>query len=353
MNVAQHKTRSKIDSSVSVPEVHSVVTSDDWHLQLMRYLPKIRVIKDPIVLCHGLGSNWRAYDLDPSASVAQYLQKKGCEVWSLNLRGHPPSDSFSVFKKAKGGRVTWNFDDHLEKDLPLCLETILRTSGSSQVHAIGHSMGGILWLSWISQNTEQPFLKSLITIASTLDYSKTESDFHTIRKLSKVAGWIPVMPLRSFSVLFSPLLGHFSTPIENFLVYPPNTEPRILRKLLRLGLFDLSVPLLLQLETAFQEGGLRSSDGKRSYLQGLSQTRVPVLMLAGDKDRQCPPAALEATLNAFSKDHLHENHVLSETTGYGSSYGHYDLLIGKRAAQEVYPILWEWITRQSPSQGQR
>lgn len=50
--------------------------------------------------------------------------------------------------------------------------------------------------------------------------------------------------------------------------------------------------LLLQLTTAFQEGGLRDRSGTFFYKDHINKIDVPVLAIAGDLDLICPPEAV-------------------------------------------------------------
>lgn len=50
--------------------------------------------------------------------------------------------------------------------------------------------------------------------------------------------------------------------------------------------------ILLQLSTAFQEGGLHDRSGKFSYKDQLGKSNVPILAIAGDQDLICPPEAV-------------------------------------------------------------
>lgn len=54
--------------------------------------------------------------------------------------------------------------------------------------------------------------------------------------------------------------------------------------------------LILQLTTAFREGGLRDRNNTFFYKDHLHKCPVPVLALAGDQDLICPPVAVEGTL---------------------------------------------------------
>lgn len=62
--------------------------------------------------------------------------------------------------------------------------------------------------------------------------------------------------------------------------------------------FAGSIPskLLLQLATAFQDGGLRDRNGTFFYKQHLHKSNVPVLAIAGDRDTICPPEAVYGRL---------------------------------------------------------
>lgn len=51
--------------------------------------------------------------------------------------------------------------------------------------------------------------------------------------------------------------------------------------------------LILQLTTAFKEGGLCNRDCTFFYKDHLNKINVPVLAIAGDLDLICPPEAVE------------------------------------------------------------
>lgn len=51
--------------------------------------------------------------------------------------------------------------------------------------------------------------------------------------------------------------------------------------------------LILQLTTAFREGGLCDRSGKFFYKDHLHKGNVPILAIAGDQDLICPPEAVE------------------------------------------------------------
>lgn len=57
--------------------------------------------------------------------------------------------------------------------------------------------------------------------------------------------------------------------------------------------------LILQLTTAFREGGFRDRSNTFFYKDHLHECFVPVLALAGDQDLICPPVAVEGTFSSL------------------------------------------------------
>lgn len=58
--------------------------------------------------------------------------------------------------------------------------------------------------------------------------------------------------------------------------------------------------LILQLTTAFKEGGLCDRSGKFFYKEHLHKSSVPILAIAGDRDLICPPEAVEGTFELIT-----------------------------------------------------
>jgi pimeloyl-ACP methyl ester carboxylesterase len=57
--------------------------------------------------------------------------------------------------------------------------------------------------------------------------------------------------------------------------------------------------VLLQLTTAFRDGGLRNRAGTFFFKEHLRKIKVPVLALAGDEDLICPPEAVYGMAMSF------------------------------------------------------
>jgi polyhydroxyalkanoate synthase subunit PhaC len=320
-------------------ERHFATTSDGWRLALHRYrarghegaVPR----RLPVILCHGLAANHAGFDLAPEVSLARRLAALGWDVFSLELRGHGHSDAASLSGERRWG---FSFDDYLKKDVPAAIDRVRELAGAPAVHWVGHSMGGILLYAYLA-STGGVGLASGTAIGSSLDYSASASGFHDLLRFRPLGRLVPAVPLGGLIKLATPFSGRFGTSFERFNFWPSNVDGALVRMLHASTFHTVSTPVLLQLATAFEKGGLRSWDGTRCYLDDLRAARVttPVLALAADKDEQCPPGATEATLDALAGPTQLAEH--GPAFGHGSHYGHFDLVIGRNAAHEVWPSL--------------
>lgn len=324
-------SRQRYGVEPAADEVHAVKTADGWRLALHRYRAEGAArLQHPVLLVPGLACNRVAYDLDPQRSLARWLASRGVDVWVVELRAHGRS------QRPRWGttqRYGFSFDAHATLDLPAAIAGVLARTGSSSLHALGHSLGGMLLYALLSRGESR--LRSATAVASALDHSSAPSDFHRLLGAAPLIELLPATPIGAALRMAAPLGGRLpSNRLEEFNLWPPNVEPELTRRLHASAFHPVSTPVLLQLATAFQPGGLRHADGETPYLPPLAQSQTPFLAVAGTRDRQCSPEAAETTLRA-----LGSRRRRLETL---DDYGHFDLLIGRRAADEVFPKLLSW-----------
>ncbi|CAH2051001.1 unnamed protein product [Thlaspi arvense] len=95
---------------------------------------------------------------------------------------------------------------------------------------------------------------------------------------------------------------------------------------------------ILQLTTAFQGGGLCDRSRSFFYKDHLHKIKVPTLALAGDQDLICPQ---KLDGQAYSKGFGYLK-VFGEPGG--PHYGHYNLVGGYAATDQVYPCIIEFLS---------
>jgi alpha-beta hydrolase superfamily lysophospholipase len=63
----------------------------------------------------------------------------------------------------------WALNDYVE-DAKLALDFMLGQNGASTAHMVGHSLGGIIGLVILTDPEYAPKVRSLVTIASAVEY---------------------------------------------------------------------------------------------------------------------------------------------------------------------------------------
>ncbi|CAG7866963.1 unnamed protein product [Brassica rapa] len=248
-------------------------------------------------------------------------------------------------------KYDWDFDNYLEEDVPAAIEYVRAQCKpkDGKLFAIGHSMGGILLYAMLSRcafEGREPCLAAVATLASSLDYTTSDSALKLLIPLADPAQAlsVPVVPLGALLAAAYPLSSRppYVLSLLNDLISATDMmHPEQLEKLVLNNFCTIPAKLLIQLTTAFREGGLRDRSGEFYYKDHLSSTTVPVLALAGDRDLICPPIAVEDTVKLFP-----ENLVTYKLLGEpdGPHYAHYDLVGGRLAVEQVYPCITEFLS---------
>ncbi|KAL0408902.1 UNVERIFIED_CONTAM: hypothetical protein Sradi_1824600 [Sesamum radiatum] len=106
---------------------------------------------------------------------------------------------------------------------------------------------------------------------------------------------VPVVPLGALLSAAYPLSSrppYVLSWLNDLISAQDMMHPELLKKLVLNNFCTIPAKLLLQLTTAFREGGLRDRSGTFFYKDHLHKSNVPVLALAGDRDLICPPEAV-------------------------------------------------------------
>lgn len=316
--------------------VHFVKTKDNWDIALSSYTPKDKITQPyPVLLCHGLGSNRLAYNIDKEHSLALYLAQQGYDVYAVDLRGHGLSEK----PNTGGSDKTWNwgFNEYAYEDLPAVLNEVLTLSGKDKLHYIGHSMGGILLYCLQAMNSELP-IKSGMTIGSTLNYHNSKTVFNLIAKLKPLTALINKAPIHLSALLSSKLSGISRAFIDTLYVCPKNVKTQNYQKLMENAMQPTTAKVLAELALAINGEGMKNRDGAR-YEELLKEQgySFPILAIAGARDTQCSPEAA----SRFGTDWQ----SFGRKYGHSCNYGHMDLISGENAPEEVWPSIKSWLDK--------
>ncbi|CAI0451316.1 unnamed protein product [Linum tenue] len=361
----------------------------------------------PLLLLSGVGTNAIGYDLSPGSSFARYMSGQGYDTWILEVRGAGlsvrESDAKNIGESAYAAsehiqirdlsqtlvniveegqksvspqlfdlhdRLTstvvdfqkqldlivkydWDFDHYLEEDVPTAMQYIKAECKpkDGKLLAIGHSMGGILLYARTARSGfegNDSGFAAIVTLASSVDYTTSNSRLKLLVPLADPAQAlnVPVVPLGAMLAAAFPLSSrppYVLSWLNNLISAQDMMHPELLEKLVLNNFCTIPAKLLLQLTTAFREGGLRDRSGKFLYKDHLHKCNIPVLALAGDQDLICPPEAVEETVKVLPK-HLVTYKVFGESGG--PHYAHYDLVGGQlQAVEQVYPAIVEFLSQ--------
>ncbi len=307
----------------------TALTRDNVRLAVHRVFPKGNV-RGAVVLMHGLGCNRYAFHF-PGRSLAHYLAEAGWDCFVPELRGCGESDS---------PRGPTRLDDLLTYDVPAILETVKKASPGRPIHWVGHSLGGILLLAHLI-HTEDTSIRSGVTLASALDYTQGPSSYSALAFGLPLVRPVPFVPWGLVTHVFSPVLGRVPNPLERFNFAKGATEPAIVRALHANGFGRIPMSLFESLATAFETNGFRTQDGFR-FLEQAHRLKTPLLLVSGDEDKQINSAAVAHTAKALGQHAVYL--PFGRAHGNAHAYGHFDLVLGRHAPDEVWPRIANWLS---------
>ncbi|SEM47355.1 Lysophospholipase, alpha-beta hydrolase superfamily [Stigmatella aurantiaca] len=258
------------------------------------------------ILClHGLFSDARFFLSSNGTGPARYFIDQGCTVYAAELRGHGGS-------RWPEKRVwDWSFDTYAQQDIP-ALVRAARERHTGPLFLLAHSMAGYAALAGLGLQPEvQRMLSGVCVLSSAVnDYSD---------------GGLKKALMVRFSSLLSGLLGRFPA------------------KALKQGPADEPAALMRQFADWAPTGAFRSLDGATDYWQALGQVTLPVFSGVGEADvfHASPRRAGKLVEKLGSGDKTLV--ICGRSHGFASDFGHFDILRGSRAQQEVLPRVHEWM----------
>lgn len=321
-------------------EIHFVNTADGKKLALTRYKPANLIPKrEPLILCHGLCVNRLTLDLMEGHSLAAYLCDLNFDVWLLDNRGAGRSYKPEWYNP---WGYNWQTDDLIHYDLPSAIDYVINQTGFEQVFWIGHSNGGMIMYAYLE--TESPEkIKGMVSIASagTCGNSSFWNEF--IKLFGEYVDYYPVIYVQALMEAIAPYGGVMDTPLARTLWNHENMTPEIITRLFEVGWENLCTKVAKNYLDWLANDEFRSGDLNYSYKQNLDKITTPMLVLVGSGDE------LAMTDNViYAYDHISSPDktliLLSKENSF-CDYGHFDIVIGIHAQQEVYPLIADWINR--------
>ncbi len=321
------------------PETLYAETSDRWRIAVHHWASRGAVRRGPVLVVHGLATNRVNLHPDPSHSIVLQMAQAGFDVFVPELRGA------GLSRAPNGERAEeyhWGFGEYTGLDMPAVIRLVLERTGASSLHAVGHSMGGMLLYAHGTRRSDE--IRSLVTLGTpslrNAELRRRE------RRLLRLA--LKVMP--ESAALRVPILGLIgvagSLPslgawfVDGTVVNSDNIETGVMLKMAQEAIDD--VPFKLICDVAKRVFADDDYEGPFEFEEQLYRVDCPALVMSGAVDGIAPPAAVERAALKLGGSQVRYREM---GTRFGDciDYGHIDLLVGKHAPQEVFPRIIEFL----------
>lgn len=289
----------------------------------------------PVILVHGFGQNRYAWHM-PERSFANYLADQGFDVFIVDLRGHGRSAALGAPRASQG------VDDYIRGDLPAVIDHVLELSGFSKTFLVGHSLGGLCSAATAALRPSQ--VAGVVTIGS--PHALGRGHFvlgtclrmmgHTIGSVGIFRGSQLRVPVDlvgkalhatrfAFDSRYAPI------PVRGWK--PGAFEAGELTSYMRSfdsESFSVADDLIMLAAT----GELRSRIDRGSYTRLIERSELPLLAVSGSSDLLANPGAVKPL---FERSRTLDKQYVKVDAGHG------DLLVGRQAPEEVWPLVHKWL----------
>ncbi len=309
-------------------ELYRVPTEDGSAVAMGRYRPRGESLGRSVLLVHSLGTNRFNLDFDERYSVARALARRGFEAWVLELRGHGLAGS------AQGS----SFDVEAIHDVRAALQTITST-GATWVGWVGHSRGGLLAYAHLARFPHAP-IAAVVTLGAPLRFEASVGLSRFVAAVAPVLH-LPTIPLRVLAKAAVPL-GLPPDPLGKYFARAENLEPMVMRQAIAHVAADIPGGVARAFARWVRTGAFDGDDGF-DYRAGLAACTVPMLAIAGAADWLVPPASAHALAGLTAGPVTCV--TVGTASGFSDDYGHGDLVLGRRAPDEVMPLVADFLAR--------
>lgn len=313
-------------------QLYRVPTEDGSAIALGRYFPRgPRRFVEPVILAHSLGTNRFNLDFDERYSFARGLARRGFETWVLEMRGHGLGGS------AAGA----TFDTEVKFDVAAALSAVLST-GAPRVSWVGHSRGGLLAYAHLARFPAAS-ISAVVTLGSPVSF-QGQPGLQRFVQLMEPTLSLPTVPLRWAGKLWP--LGLPPEPFGKYFGRADNMDPLVIRQAISYAAADVPGGVLRQFARWVRQGKFDSDDGF-DYRRGMAAIHAPVLAIAGAVDAMVPMVSAHEVQKWVSGPVEIVEAGVRE--GFSTNYGHGDLVLGRKAPDEILPRLAEFLARNSTS----
>jgi pimeloyl-ACP methyl ester carboxylesterase len=323
-------------------DVAHPVTRDGWALTVEHFAPApgSTARKRPVILCHGILSNRRFFELEGEGSLPLVLARDGFDVWLVDVRGRPDAGAPGWFFGAH--TYDYDVDSFVREDMDALLAYVVAKTGAHDVAWVGHSLGGMIAYARLGAMGE-PRIGALVTVGSPGFFAPASRNLLRFYELSSALGLLPALAAQAPAWIDGKLgLSLAPSVLTDTILQSESMPPATYRALEELAVNDASTSELRQLLRGIRRGEFVSADGHVSYTQTLSAIRTPALVIVGRGDEVTDPLVGRGVFERLGSSDK-ELVVAGRAEGFSTDFGHVDLLVGPAAQREIFPRIVRWL----------
>lgn len=334
------------------PKIFSLLTGDGVELRLERFRGGDR---GPVVLAAGYAMSTRVFTLDTvETNLAEYLCGQGFDTWLLSWRSSPDlAASTSKF----------TLDDVAAFDWPAALDMIRTQTGVAEVDCVAHCLGSqTLLMSMAAGRLDG--VRSAVCLQFGLHYDMPPlREFMSRMRLPQILDAIG-LPFLNASATTRRDAPHRVLDLL-LRAFPVSAEQRCANRTCRRAAFlwgelvehanidgethdrmgdllgNASIRPFGQMARSVLRGKVVDAQGEDRYSSRLDRLGVPISFIHGGDNATVGPGSTRRTFELLCREHgtsRYRHHVVDH-------YGHMDCLIGRDAAQDVFPLIGDHLDR--------
>lgn len=272
----------------------------------------------PVLLVHGIATDHRHLDLTHDRSLARSLAHRGNDVWLLSMR--------CGLRQPRG--VSEDVVRIIQMDFAAAIEKVVECTGAGTVNVLGYSLGGVVALAALADEELAGRVNRVVIIA-TPGYMGRPSFG------DKLLGWLVMLnvsiPVSQFCLATAKWAHFIARHLRSSAVNWGNVEPVNMTRLW-LGVRNIS-PSLMGSLLAWKRSPNTYAGGIFRF-EHLGRLNQPALFVAGQADRIATPRSVRCLAERWTVGH--SEFWLAGRPNCGDSYGHADLLVGRKAQSEIF-----------------
>ncbi len=331
------------------PQGYAFETNDGVRLRLTRYRGQGR---RPVLIAPGFGVSTLSFSANTQQpNLPQTLAAAGHDTFLLDYRASPDLPSAGT---------RFDMDDVARRDWPAAVEAVRTLTGVDSVLAFGHCVGAMtLLMSRLaglegvralvcSQLSTHPVTTLLTRVKAELRLADM-MDMVGIDTLDTNPGTGPIRRLMDLLVRAVPVdpEERCDSPVcqRIFALYGPSYRHACLAPATHAAIpamFGISsVPAFRHISRILRTGHVVDASGQDTYLPEIDRLAMPILFLAGEKNRLFLPETTKRLYDMLCErfgDDGFERRVFA-------GYAHMDCFLGQNAARDVYPDILGFFAR--------